>query len=789
MRPESLLTGSVLRVDTTKITTAVNVKTASGGTYDPFAPGAPVTLYATGVRNAYDLVWHTNGNLYAPTNGGAAGGNAPAYTGAQPAPRRIDGTYDGTIVPGLSNIAATQSDYLFRIEKGGYYGHPNETRGEYVLNGGNPTAGVDDNEVASYPVGTQPDRNYRGPAWVFGKSFSPDGAIEYRGNAFNGLLKGRLMVTRYSGGDDIAVLKVESNGSISHADTGVDGLTAFHDPLDLIENNGNLYVAEHGGSKISLAKPVEDVPAPDTAPQLTAPPESQTITEGEPATFSVEATGNGLQYRWQRNGVDIPGATGPSYSLDVVTPTDNGAQFQVVVSNNLGSVTSPPATLTVLVNRPPVATITTPIAGQTYAGGDSFTFAGTGIDPDEGELTGAAFTWEITFHRGTEAVQFVAPFSGDTGGSFAIPVDNSTATDVFYRIRLTVRDERGLVGEAVRDITPRKVDLTLGSNLAGVPLTLDGVLVGPNITFPSVVGVMRTLEAPPTYTLGGQPYKFTEWSDGVTTNVRAVSTPNAATTYTANYVADVATPPPPPPPAVDLAIEGATVQRVGTGGRATVFVGNRGSVPFNAPARLELFLSTGGTVDEDATSVASVAKTFKLKSNASKPLKVKFLQPQVPADGNYFLVARVVKLDGTGSDVGASASPVTFQKPIIDFSGTMTSATPTVVSRGALVKASVTLRNGGTVAANGQLAMAVFAVPQGADPTDPAAPRTPLATLSSTVKVKAGGTKRLKLGFAIPTTLAPGTYTIAVQLDAAGVFNERDETNNAAVALSPLTVF
>ena len=37
-----------------------------------------------------------------------------------------------------------------------------ETRGEFVLNGGNPTACIDPDEVPAYPVGTMPDRNFRG---------------------------------------------------------------------------------------------------------------------------------------------------------------------------------------------------------------------------------------------------------------------------------------------------------------------------------------------------------------------------------------------------------------------------------------------------------------------------------------------------------------------------------------------------------------------------------------------------------------------------------------------------
>src|SRR5205085_8923508 len=127
---------------------------------------APVTLYATGLRNVYDLVWTSNGQLYAPANGSAAGGNSPAFDGSSAAPRRIDqgtaGPYTGPLVPGLTNVRTTEDDYLFHISQGGYYGHPNPTRGEYVLHGGNPTSGVDPDEWTQYPVGTLPDRNFRG---------------------------------------------------------------------------------------------------------------------------------------------------------------------------------------------------------------------------------------------------------------------------------------------------------------------------------------------------------------------------------------------------------------------------------------------------------------------------------------------------------------------------------------------------------------------------------------------------------------------------------------------------
>ncbi|MEA2138958.1 MAG: hypothetical protein QOG56_2108, partial [Solirubrobacteraceae bacterium] len=86
LRQEHILNAAVLRIDKSAITAPpVNVQSEDGGTYNPFAAGAKVTLYATGLRNAYDLVWHSNGQLYAPTNGSAAGGNTPATPSPLPA--------------------------------------------------------------------------------------------------------------------------------------------------------------------------------------------------------------------------------------------------------------------------------------------------------------------------------------------------------------------------------------------------------------------------------------------------------------------------------------------------------------------------------------------------------------------------------------------------------------------------------------------------------------------------------------------------------------------------------
>ncbi|HEX8912497.1 MAG TPA: Ig-like domain-containing protein [Humisphaera sp.] len=261
-RPERLLSAAVLRLDLKALAAKplpLDVRTAEGGTYDPFAPAAPLTIYATGTRNCYDLLFHSNGRLYASLNGSARGGNTPASVAG--GPRRLDtnAPYDGPAVPGLLKVG-TQNDYLLRVEPGGYYGHPNPTRGEYVLNGGNPTASPDPCEVPEYPVGTRPDRNWRLPAFDFNKNLAPCGLTEYRGDAFPAL-KGKVLVVRFSGGKDvIALTPDEATGDVREFVTGIDGFTNFHDPLDLCVSpaTGYIYVAEHTGRKITLVRPAAE---------------------------------------------------------------------------------------------------------------------------------------------------------------------------------------------------------------------------------------------------------------------------------------------------------------------------------------------------------------------------------------------------------------------------------------------------------------------------------------------------------------------------------------------------
>lgn len=86
----------------------------------------------------------------------------------------------------------------------------------------------------------------------------------------------------------------------------------------------------------------------DMAPQLLQAPQSMLVREGDSVLFSVEAMGTApLQYQWLRDGATIAGARGPLLRIDAALRADDGAHYQVEVSNAAGRLLSPAAHLAV----------------------------------------------------------------------------------------------------------------------------------------------------------------------------------------------------------------------------------------------------------------------------------------------------------------------------------------------------------------------------------------------------------------------------------------------------------
>lgn len=82
-------------------------------------------------------------------------------------------------------------------------------------------------------------------------------------------------------------------------------------------------------------------------PLVTTSPASQTKIVGDSVTFTVVASGTGtLAYQWQKNLLNISGATASSYSKTNLQLSDAGL-FRAIVTNSCGNVASNEAVLVV----------------------------------------------------------------------------------------------------------------------------------------------------------------------------------------------------------------------------------------------------------------------------------------------------------------------------------------------------------------------------------------------------------------------------------------------------------
>jgi hypothetical protein len=195
-------------------------------------------------------------------------------------------------------------------------------------------------------------------------------------------------------------------------------------------------VSNTAGSVTSNAATLT-VNAAAVAPTITTQPVNQTVTAGQTATFAVAAGGTApLSYQWQKNGANISGATGTSYTTPATATTDSGTTFGVVVSNTAGSVTSNTATLTVTAAAV-APTITTPPASQTVTAGQTATFtvvaAGTAPLGYQWQKNGANIS-------GGTSASYTTPATAttDSGSTFRVVVSNTAGTATSAAATLTV---------------------------------------------------------------------------------------------------------------------------------------------------------------------------------------------------------------------------------------------------------------------------------------------------------------------------------------------------------------
>lgn len=172
------------------------------------------------------------------------------------------------------------------------------------------------------------------------------------------------------------------------------------------------------------------------APSITTPPQSQTVLEGQSATFTVVASGSPtLTYQWKKGSAAIAGATTSTLTLINVQSGDAGS-YTVDVTNSVSTVTSAAATLTV---TPLVApSITAPPQSQTANAGASVTLTVTasGTAP-------LSYQWMkngVRISGATSASLTLANVQANDAGNFAVVVSNDKGSATSAAATLTVNN-------------------------------------------------------------------------------------------------------------------------------------------------------------------------------------------------------------------------------------------------------------------------------------------------------------------------------------------------------------
>ncbi|MGA7915361.1 MAG: hypothetical protein WCA00_09015 [Candidatus Acidiferrales bacterium] len=280
--------------------------------------------------------------------------------------------------------------------------------------------------------------------------------------------------------------------------------------------------------------PPGNKPVP-TVPAIAQQPASQTVTAGQPAIFSVVATGTApLSYQWYMNGAAV-GADSSTFTIAQAAANQSGAQIYANISNSVGATKSSTVSLTVTaaataptISQQP-ANITV-IAGQTAA--FSVTAAGTAPLTYQWFMNGAA--------AGTNSSTFSISqtTTAQTGAQIYVKAGNSAGSITSNTVVLTVNPAPPTAPTITQQ--PSNVTVTAGQTAkfsltaAGTaPLTYQWFLNG------SAAGTNSNSYAIPQTTTaqnGAQIYATVTNAQGSATSKTVTLTVNAVQTSTVNVL-------------------------------------------------------------------------------------------------------------------------------------------------------------------------------------------------------------------------------------------------------------
>lgn len=238
----------------------------------------------------------------------------------------------------------------------------------------------------------------------------------------------------------------------------------FRDDLEIAATDANLTLtnvdfSDAGPYRVRVMSPAGStfsetatltVVAP-SVPIITGQPLPQTVTEGDPVSFTVTAAGiEKLKYAWLKNDTEIGGnTTNVTLTIPAVAPEDAG-EYRVRVTDANASVLSEPASLVVSPQFPPPKILSQSGDHLLYPGDNLrlFVTVATGNSGSSAEITWSragvtlgARGWELE----------LSPVSPSTAGTYLAAVN--TAGGQVWSAPITVAVEELPVLEAGAELT------------------------------------------------------------------------------------------------------------------------------------------------------------------------------------------------------------------------------------------------------------------------------------------------------------------------------------------------
>lgn len=264
--PEVNLSASIVRFRMPEnLSDPVTTLDVSAGSQIGSLPGDGEVLnmfevYATGYRNPYDFLWHSNGRLYANVNAGNPGfGPAPGEDPNCPGPLCTEYacTDRNFTEPDPSDPPL---DMLALINAGDYGGHPVPARGFCILDSG-----------TYYTPNVSAEIGYHAPIHRYGGPIRPqsvNGIAEYIStSAFGGQMSGDIISAVTFEPNSIRRIHLSADGSQVLSDTTIaEGESMSFGPLDLtVDPDGTIYVTGFypDASSIMILRPATSCQTPN----------------------------------------------------------------------------------------------------------------------------------------------------------------------------------------------------------------------------------------------------------------------------------------------------------------------------------------------------------------------------------------------------------------------------------------------------------------------------------------------------------------------------------------------